>query len=712
METPAPVDLVPTEMPQVMPEANQPSQPYTPPTPATAPPITNTAKEMAKHGQPVTQETYIKQTIQPGVGHASTVSPSMVQAPGVVGRGAKDSIQFLAQLYMDGNQEYQVYVDRMGPARHPMDGSVLPCGQLHILPPMPYMDIYERVRQLNGGGKYSMRIVDPVGNTRHTIQFSIDVVANPPINNIPNGGAGYRPVGMPPNSTTDAFSPASQTSDIYKIREAEQAARAQKSLIVAEFEVEDTKRTINKRRQAEIEAEERKTMAPFEQQAKIETQRAVDDLKNLIRETQHQNDRRMDQIQQNFEKTILAISANKPNDNNSMITLMTTMMKGQSDMLIAVLGSKNGNNENLETMKMISASNEKVTQMALQSARDATSKSDSLLQTLITNRLEHPENAVKQALDMRESGWKQATEMFERLERMRDNGNDEEVINPEGGFWSNLGNVILSQLQKLTAGGMKGGASMALNALAAMMGKPAGTTQYSDAELKQATDMLMRQEAARRGIIVPPAAQPAPALPSPTQPVTFQQPPARQPIRFDPRKIFDRVYETETVQTATPPAQVFQQTVPPAPVPVSPVEEVEEVQPAAPTVVEQQPPAPVVPVDEEVEEEETSSLSDYVNQAIAVALDDLKSGRKSHDWIDIALDKWDESFLQALAQAPQPSEYDISAHIGLIQQKADPALFAELYNALVNNPKSGEWYPKFLENFQEFLASIKEGTPA
>jgi hypothetical protein len=97
---------------------------------------------------------------------------------------------------------------------------------------------------------------------------------------------------------------------------------------------------------------------------------------------------------------------------------------------------------------------------------------------------------------------------------------------------------------------------------------------------------------------------------------------------------------------------------------------------------------------------------------IAVALEDLKSGRKEHDWIDIALNKWDESFLQALAQAPQPSEYDISAHIGLIQSKADPALFAELYNALVNNPKSGEWYPKFLENFQEFLAEIKEPSNA
>lgn len=716
MEVAQPVDLVPTEMPQVqvMPEAQQP---YTPPTPVTAPQINNTAKDMAKHGHPVTQETYIKQTIQPGVGHQSTMMPSMVAAPGVVGRGAKDTIQYLAQLFLDGNQEYQVYVDRLGPARHPVDGSTLPCGQIHILSPMPYSDIYERIRQLNGGGKYALRVLDGMGSTRHTLQFTIDMIANPPINTIPNNGSGYRPVGGP-HTTSTPFAPFAENDELLKVRSAEQVLRANKSLKMAEYDLEETDRTIRKRREAELESEERRKYSPFEQQAKIETQRAVDDLKNVIRETQHMNDRRMDQIQQNFEKMLLAITSNKPNDGTGMMTLMATMFKGMSDsqtaVLTAVLGNKNGNNDNLETMKMISASNEKIAQMAMQSAKDATSKSDSLLQTLITNRIEHPESAVKQALDMRESGWKQAIEMFDRLEKMKGDNEPEEIINPEGGFWSNLGNVILSQLQKLTAGGMKGGANMALNALAAMMNKPAGTTQYTDAELRQATDMLMRQEAQRRGIVTPPPMAPA-ALPSPTQqPVTFQ---AQQPvnrIRFDPRKIFDRVYETETIQQQ--PAQVQQQVIPPAPRPVfvPKVEEFEETVAPAPVIehspapIQQQEPAPEI----EEDEGEDNSLSGYVNDVIEVALDDLRSGRREHDWIDLALNKWDESFLQALASAAQPSEHDISVHLGMIREQADPKLFAELYTALVESPKSGEWWPKFLENFQTFLAEIKEGANA
>jgi hypothetical protein len=707
-----PVDLISPEMPQVQipvsqPTVQQPQQPFIAPTPAPAPPITNVAKQFAKNGQPVVQETTTRQVIYSPTTNEGIPS-SMIQAPGT-NRKEQSKIEYMATIYLDPNcQDWSIQIDRVGPARTP-EGAPLASGPVEtIRPPIPYPDVYERVKQLCGGGKYLLRILDDTGVGRGTMQFMIDTIANPPISRIPGNGNGYRTLGGAPTMAGAFQAGMNPNDDLYKLREAEQVARATKSLKIAEFECEDTDRLLRKRRRQD-EAEERQGTAGgggsnFEQVARLETDRIYNTFRTELREIAHATDRRFDALQGLFEKMMLT---NGSGGNQQMFGLMAQMMKSSTDsqtalltaILPALAGKKDDNGQFMEALKLVNSASEKTTQMMLQ----ASNKNDNLIATLITNRLEHPDNAVKQALEMRESGWKQALEMWDRMEGMRGDNEPEDVINPEGGFFSNLGNVILAALQGFVSKGAKGGGKMAMDAIAAILQKPAGTTQFSQEELTQAANILAAQ---RGGGLVTPPAMPQPLLPPPQvqQHMPQPQPQAqRQPFRFDPRKLFDRVYETE--DEATVPMQPQQQQQQPAqPMP-------QQVVPQQPLAEEMEEVVPHIPQEQTEEMEEEEDSSEYVNEGIEIMLRDLQSGRREHDWIDHALNKWDAMLLDELAMAPRPTPEDISAHINIIKRVADPALYDQLYTFLVN-PKNKKQYALFLENFSAFLLEIKEPSNA
>lgn len=695
------VDLISPEMPQVQipipqPAAAQQQQPYIAPTPPPTPPINNVAKQFAKNGQPVVQETTTRQVIYSPTTNEGIPS-SLLQAPGA-NRKEMNKIEYMATIYLDPNcADWSIQIDRVGPARTP-EGAPLTTGPVEtIRPPIPYPDVYERIKQLCGGGKYLLRIIDDTGVGRGTLQFVIDTIANPPIPRVPGNGTGYRTVGGAP-TMAGAFQAGMNPDDtLFKLREAEQVARAQKAVKIAEFESEDTDRLLRKRRRQD-EAEERQANqnggSNFEQVARLETDRIYNTFRTELREIAHATDRRFDALQGLFEKMMLT---NGNGGNQQMIAFMAQMMKSSTDSqtalltaILPALAGKKDDGQFMEALKLVNSASEKTTQMMMQ----ATNKNDSLIATLITNRLEHPDNAVKQALDMREAGWKQALEMWDRMEGMRGDNEPDDVINPEGGFFSNLGNVILAALQGFVSKGAKGGGKMAMDAIAAILQKPAGTTQFTQAELTQAANILAAQ---RGGGLVTPAPAPQPILPPPQQ-QQVQPQVQRQPFRFDPRKLFDRVYETEdeVPVAAQPMPQQQQQVMPQQPL----AEEMEEVVPHIP----QEQVAP-----EEIEEEDDSF--DYVNEGIEIMLRDLQSGRREHDWVDHALNKWDAQLLDELGVAPRPTPEDISAHINIIKRVADPALYDQLYNFLVN-PKNKKQYELFLENFSTFLLEIKEPSNA
>jgi hypothetical protein len=240
---------------------------------------------------------------------------------------------------------------------------------------------------------------------------------------------------------------------------------------------------------------------------------------------------------------------------------------------------------------------------------------------------------------------------------------------------SNIGNLILAGLQNFVTGAARGGGGKMLEAIAAQLGKPAGTQQFSNAELTTLAQRMEQQEMQRRGML---ANQPRMALPGPAAPMQA----APRPM------IFEQTYEIEDQGVFAVPQVIPQPVMQQMPV----AEPVMTVQPAAASTVE-------VPV------EEGDRTQEVVNEALAMALEDIRAGRRAHDWVDFALDKWDRPLLNALVSAA-----DDSARIMLIQQYADPQLFGQLAQVLMDTAHP-EYYSNFIENVHNLLEEASKAAP-
>jgi len=681
--TPPVVDL-PAE-PQPVPAASSPLQvaqvfsPIAPPSPPPVPQFNGPAKQLMRAGQPVTQETFTRQTVYGG-GPANGVSPSMLEAPGTPKR-SMPCIQFMASLATDPNSaEYQIEVHRTGPAI--FEGQRIPYGVIERFPPAPYPEIYEQIKQIHGGGSYRIRVLNGEGAQVHQMNFNIDTVMNPPNIRVPNGGMGH--MATPGARGPGAFSAvANEFDDTTKLRAEEARLRAEEQKMLTQARVDKVREDID-------QARERRFFGPVGEQ-----NRALDTVRSEFREVQHLNDRRFDQMLSNFDKLLLTLNHTRNNgDSDKNMLLIGQMMKAMSDQTTALLtammnngGSKS--NELAEAMKMQNESNKQVVTMAIQSATTAAGKSERLLEQLIVHRMEHPDNAVKQALELRESGWKQAMQMWQMLEDYRGDKQDEDVINPEGGFFNNLGNLFLHGLKRLVSGAASGGSGKFIEAVAQMLNKP-GATQFSEQELKTVAGQLAREELARKAMSAGQAALPVPA--SASAPVS----------RPTPRQVFDRVYETEDQV-----AQQFQ----PVMQPVQPVQQAWVNNSVVQPVV--QPTSAPTGVIQEVEEEASdgegdtpdSQLREYVTEAMVMALNDIKAGRKSHDWVDFASDKWNRDFLASLSQAS-----DDTSRIKLLQQYTDPEIFNQIVSLLTTGESQYQNYQNFMENLKNLIQEFAEAS--
>ena len=259
------------------------------------------------------------------------------------------------------------------------------------------------------------------------------------------------------------------------------------------------------------------------------------------------------------------------------------------------------------------------------------------------------------------------------------------MISPDSGFFGNMGNLILHGLKNLVSGAARGGGKQAMELLSGILQKPAGTTQFSEQDLQTAAAKI---EATRRPALAalpPPQQQNMPAAPAPG-PVVRPKP-----------KLFDKVYEIvdsqPTVITPPPPVAMPVPTPAPAPIPVvevqvqsqgTMIETVDAVRPPQSAVVE-------------------TTGDEFVNEAIALAVSDLRAGRREHEWVDFALGKWGRDYLTQIAQAA-----DDAGRIQLLQSQADPELFRELIELLMdaNKPQN---YRDFIENLNALREGALEG---
>ena len=331
--------------------------------------------------------------------------------------------------------------------------------------------------------------------------------------------------------------------------------------------------------------------------------------------------------------------------------------------------------------------------VVMNSATSSAAKSEKLLEQLIVNRLERPEESLKQALDMQERGRKDAMDMFRLLEEARGDKDDGEFINPDYGFLGNMGNLILHGLKSLVSAGARGGGVKAMELLSGILQKPAGTTQFSEQDLQTAAARIAqtRLQAANQPVAALPAPAPAQALVTPAAPPLA---PAVKPKV----KLFDRVYEVLPVAPATPVAQQTPVAAQPRPVAEAPVQQGTLVETEETAVIIQQPQQPQQP-----QGEESEAGDNYINEAMEMAIADIKAGRREHDWVEFALGKWNRDFLQALSQSP-----DDEARIKLLQQATEPELFNALL-ALLLDAQHPQNYRDFMENLTALRENAMEG---
>lgn len=686
-----PVDFLPENTPQMQPIPQ--GVPITPPSPVQAPPYNGHAKHLMKTGEPVVQETITRQTIGPR-------SSMQQELPGVMNAAGRSATDLLQNIATDpDSQGFTIQIERNGPAR--FNGVMFPVGPIEtISPPMPYRDVYDRVRELHGGGKYTLRVLNEHGiPQRATVTFIIDSNAYPPIplQNVQQqpgqrvvGGVGM-PVGF------------GVSEDLIKLREADSIMRAKKTAVESEWALEDATQNREDRKQQREELKDKRAMMPELMSVRSE----IKDVVNVM-------DRRMEQMQNNFEKTItmLLTTNSKPQTDNGMMTVLATMIKSMSDSQTAILAAMVGKKDDGggAAMQMMMQANEKISQMAINNANSMlataaaqSGKHEKLLETMIVSKLEHPDKAVEQALALRQDGWKQAMDMYEMLEERSGGRDAEEVINPENGFFSNLGNVILNALQGVASGGMKGAGKSILSAIGAGLGKPAGQ-MLSQADLLQAARIMEQQQLQKTGQL--PQQRPVQQfVQRPMQQIV--QAPVQRPVQRQAQRNngvaahwFNAWYEADMLVA-------IEQRVEQAPVPeasqeeveqsVQTVEHVEEVV-AQPEQIEIQ--QSVEQVTEVIEnEEELTPLQTEVNEALQIMKTDLTRKVREQEWVDYALNKWDGDFLTQISEAPDDNQRTV-----LIRQQANAELWSEIENALLTDAKKYELY---LLNLQALVQLVR-----
>ena len=633
-------------------------------------------------GQPVTQETTTRQTVYAGL---PTDALSMPGAP----KKSQPCIAYMAQIAQDANcAGYQIEVSRTLPAVY--NGQRFPFGILERFPPAPYLDIYEQMRQIHGGGSYKIRVLSEEGQQVHAMVFSIDTLQCPPILRVPNQG--YGAVGAAPGNTNAGSFAAigGAADDIMNLRQEEQRYRTEEQVLISKNRVEQTARNIEKQRRREAEEEERRFQGPQNEAA----QRIIGDLR-------HETDSRFQAMNSSFDKLLLLLSQQKPADNGmaAMMPMMVELIKSSSQTTAAIMtaiisGGGNKSTEMANILKMQSDSQEKLFTVMLNNSTQSSAKSEKLIEQVFLHRLNQPEDSLKQALDMQDRGRKDTMEMWRLIEEARGDREGGDVIDPEGGFFGNMGNLILHGLKSLVSGAARGGGKQAMELLSGILQKPAGTTQFTEQELQQAAQQIEQTRRQQRPAL---AALPAPMQQQPQTINIPAAPPPGQVIKSKP-KLFDRVYEIVGEQQAAPAVIIPSPPSAQAPMPA----------PAIPVVeVQMQQQQGVMVETEEVKQAQgavvETSGDDYINEAISMAVADLKVGRREHDWVEFALGKWTRDFLQQIAQARDDAE-----RIKLLQASADPGLFQELVELLMDAQKPQQ-YRDFIENLTALREGAQEG---
>lgn len=611
-------------------------------------------------------------------------NPLLGQMQGATGKkGVSPSNHSLAEWLniACGQPGFKVEILRRLPAT--WEGIKLKQGTIHTFERiLPFSDIQQTIEQLFGGGDYSISVLNY--ENKPVMRGQLSVEGSPIISdfdeeehrrftggrNLPPGARmthvpgtlfTQRRLGAPRDFATQYG--GEEDEEITKAHKRERLAMAEASALGA-----DAKR---------IEALERYDKivhrGDYEKEDRFRAEKELKE-KELQRKYDEQG-RREEREHSSMEKLLLAVLANKPQDNGNSTKEMfgalqlimqqfATQFDGQLKVIQTIMSQQKPPDNNLnqiELMKMASSANDKIVQLTQ-------SNSDKLITILMGER-------------NKQTGFGQISEVLGLINQIRDydspEDEDGEWLNPNAGFFQNAGNGILALLKGLVSGAAKGGGAALLPILNSILQKPAANTQFSDAELAPIASALEQQAAKNARVLPAPAGLP----PRRAAPV-----PVQTPVQQIPPQAIRRGRPLATM--VADPLEMF----------AAPIQVIEVENPKPVSVSQVHASGPVTVLAEDV----GSEAENWIDEAIAVMLVDIKERRREHDWVEIALEKWPGELLDKLVQAP-----DDTVRLKIIQERASPELFAHLQAALLQK-ENWQSYSYWIEALHALLQEHKQ----
>jgi hypothetical protein len=421
---------------------------------------------------------------------------------------------------------------------------------------------------------------------------------------------------------------------------------AEKQRLKAAFDLKKYKRDCADEEERYEEKKEQQMRGPYDALAAR--------IDSTTKEMNHKFDRMMDAMNRGNDK----------GDDKSLMMIMKSMELSQQasqksmENVMSVLSTAlkpvpPPQNDNIEVFKLITETN-RASQEALAKAKDGEqSVMLELMKATVMKTLSSPDDGNKKMLDMLERGISIANMVHEN----NNPGPTEEVFDREGGFFSNMGNLILHGAKTALEGLASGGGRGAASALVDTLRNP--------------------------GALVTPTIPAAPALPAPVAPVApVQQPLAAPPVQAAPVPQVQPVPQQPSPNVIPLNARFFDAVIddgadePQPPVQAAPVQ--------APSVQT----APTQEVPAQVDEDE------HVSEAMRQAIEDLDAQRQDPDWCDYAGRKWGR-FVGTLSSAP-----DDSTRLQMISRVCDP----EIWQALALRLKDGAGVNLFLTGLRSVIA--------
>jgi hypothetical protein len=649
---------------------NEPSHVDLPPQPAMPPPPPLPAQQEPQAR--VSAAFHVPLSQLSSMSGRQTASP--LETPGLVGRN-RTGVQFLADLVSDPDRVgYMIEIRRIGPAL--WENVQLPLGPVgQRLQPMTYLEIYENVRALHGGGDYRIHVIDDMGRVVQQIPFRIDTVTEPPRMNFPTptySGSGptpqYRQLapGMPGRFGMPGAGAAGEEDELVKLRNEERTVSAQVAVKTRKREAELLERRWQDEEEAARERKDKKQLEPvlaMNQQIQTIERQMAQQTAQFMQALQQQQQAANQQFQQ-----LLLTLTNKKEDNSGQMIMVESLKASQNMMTTLVTtmmaASNTRSQESVEQVRAKAEHEHKFMEMMLRMQQGGGSKYEKLVESLVMAQVNKPQDSVQQAIQLLEMGRKQTMDMLEFRDERGGAKDDEFDYDPEAGVMGNVGKLIFGLLRGL----MKGGGIKDIGAIMQALNKT-DPSQVQTSDLKHLAERLEQQYGHQFQLPSGGQQQVPPAL--------RQVAPKPQVQTNAPRTVLtpfdDEIVEEDGVAAAAAVAHG--------------------------AVVVTPPPQVQIAEDEEEDAETPDErLRDRVSEMLRIALVDLTDGVRAPEWVDFALDKLNEGFLDLLVAAKDDAE-----RVTILQEKADPVIFQQVYSMLVDEQNRSR-YEKFINGLHEIVA--------